>query len=201
MTHGQTISAHSTPLLTPTWEDIRTPRLDLVAVTPESLHIQQRDSPEMRIELGALLGAEVPGEWPHENWEPHIFAYLLDLFASDPEAVGWCRYILLRRETGRTLIGSFGSGFPSRRPERLRSATGFYPAGSARALRLRQLRPCFRGCKRAARYTLLWPRHFLIFAAPFAFWKRAASSLLALASKREQYSFADCLSPVLLADE
>jgi RimJ/RimL family protein N-acetyltransferase len=105
------------------FQDISTARLDLVAVTPESLHIQQQNSPEMRIELGALLGAEVPGEWPHENWEPHVFEYLLNLFASDPEAVGWCRYIVLRHETGRTLIGSFGSGFP--KPETGEAEIGY----------------------------------------------------------------------------
>jgi len=105
------------------FQDISTARLDLAAVTPESLHIQQQNSPEMRNELGALLGAEVPGEWPHENWEPHVFEYLLNLFASDPEAVGWCRYIVLRHETGRTLIGSFGSSFP--KPETGEAEIGY----------------------------------------------------------------------------
>jgi ribosomal-protein-alanine N-acetyltransferase len=96
----------------PIFEDIATPRLDLVAVTPESLLIQQRNSPAMRIELGSVLGAEVPGEWPHENWEPHVFEYLLKLFAETSEAIGWCRYLAVRHETGRTLIGTFGCGLP-----------------------------------------------------------------------------------------
>jgi ribosomal-protein-alanine N-acetyltransferase len=96
----------------PIFEDIATPRLDLIAVTAESLLIQQRNSSTMRAELGASIGAEVPDQWPHENWEPHVFEYLLGLFAESPEAIGWCRYLLLRQETSRTLIGSFGSGLP-----------------------------------------------------------------------------------------
>ena len=111
MTYDQT-ETPLTPLPIPIFEDIATPRLDLVAVTPQSLLIQQKDSPTMRIELGRSIGAKVPDEWPHENWEPHVFEYLLRLFAETPEAIGWCRYLVLRHETGRTLIGSFGSGLP-----------------------------------------------------------------------------------------
>jgi ribosomal-protein-alanine N-acetyltransferase len=116
MKSEQTISSvPSKPVsnpITPAFEDIATLRLDMVAVTPESLQIQQRNSVRMREELGAHIGAEVPAEWPHENWEPHVFDYLLNLYASDSEAIGWCRYITLRHGAGRTLIGSFGSGFP-----------------------------------------------------------------------------------------
>ena len=109
------------------FEEISTARLDLVPATPESLLIQQRNSPAsplMRAELGALLGAEVPGEWPHENWEPHVFDYLLNLYEQDAEAIGWCRYLLLRNPDGaRTLIGSFGSGFP--KPETGEAEIGY----------------------------------------------------------------------------
>ena len=97
---------------TPAFETIQTSRLDLLPCTPESLYIQLRNGPEMRAELGAHLGALVTNEWPHDNWEPHVFEYLLNLFAQDAEAIGWCRYLLLRHESGRTLIGSVGCGFP-----------------------------------------------------------------------------------------
>jgi len=111
----------------PIFADIQSPRLDLAPVTPESLLIQQRNTPSMRAELGAELGAAVPDEWPHENWEPHVFDYLLNLYAQDAEAVGWCRYLLLRHQTGRTpsrtLIGSFGCGFP--KPETGESEIGY----------------------------------------------------------------------------
>jgi ribosomal-protein-alanine N-acetyltransferase len=122
MTHDQAISPQP-PVLIPTFEDIQTPRLDLIAVNPESLHIQQKNSANMRTELGELIGAEVPDEWPHENWEPHVFDYLLKLFAESPEAIGWCRYLLLRHEGGRTLIGSFGSGLP--KPETGEAEIGY----------------------------------------------------------------------------
>jgi [ribosomal protein S5]-alanine N-acetyltransferase len=98
----------------PIFEDILTPRLDLIAVTPESLHVQQRNSRHMRAELAASIGASVPDEWPHEHWEPHVFEYLLKLFVETPEAIGWCRYLALRDMSSgsRTIIGSFGSGLP-----------------------------------------------------------------------------------------
>ncbi|HEX4321663.1 MAG TPA: GNAT family protein [Acidobacteriaceae bacterium] len=114
---------------TPIFEDILTPRLDLIAVTPESLHIQQKDgcqiSDQMRAELGASIGATVPSEWPHEHWEPHVFEYLLNLFAESPEAIGWCRYLALRDSSSgtRTLIGSFGSGLP--KPETGEAEIGY----------------------------------------------------------------------------
>ena len=97
----------------PFFDDVRSVRLDLAPVTPESLYCQARNASDMRRELGAILNARVPEAWPHENWEPHVYDYLLKLIAEDVEAIGWCRYLLLRNpDGGRTLIGSFGSGFP-----------------------------------------------------------------------------------------
>ena len=126
MTDDQTIS---NPSMAPStrsnlmWEDIRTPRLDLVAVTPESLLIQRVNGPNMRAEFGASISAAVPDDWPHENWEPHVLDYLMKLFAESPEAVGWCRYIALRHTAGRTLIGTVGSGFP--KPETGEAEIGY----------------------------------------------------------------------------
>ena len=111
-----------------TFEDISTSHLDLIAVTPESLLIQQRDSPTMRLELGEEIGAEVPDSWPHENWEPHVYEYLLNLFAESPEAIGWCRYLALRHESGRTLIGSVGCGFPKHETGEAEIGYGILPA-------------------------------------------------------------------------
>jgi ribosomal-protein-alanine N-acetyltransferase len=106
------------------FNDIQTPRLDLVPVTPRSLQIQAAASATMRAKLGALLHARVPQEWPHENWEPHVYEYLLNLIAEHPEAVGWCRYLILRDDHGvRTVIGTFGSGFP--RPETSEAEIGY----------------------------------------------------------------------------
>jgi len=117
MTHNSTSSQLLSPQAS-VFEDVKTLRLDLVPVTAESLHCQLRNSPQMRAELGAILHAEVPDGWPHENWEPHVYDYLLNLIAQDAEATGWCRYLMLRhaddskRTRERTLIGSFGCGFP-----------------------------------------------------------------------------------------
>jgi RimJ/RimL family protein N-acetyltransferase len=98
----------------PVFTHVVTPRLDLVAVTPESIQCQIGFGPSMRSDLGAILQAEVSEEWPHENWEPHVLDYLLNLFAEDPAASGWCRYLILRETESnkRTLIGTFGCGFP-----------------------------------------------------------------------------------------
>lgn len=113
MTHNPSLVT-VTSAAHPVFAEIQTPRLDLIAVTPESLHIQQRNTLNMRGELGACIHAIVPEEWPHENWEPHVFDYLLKLFAESPEAIGWCRYLVVRHPgpgtilAGRTLIGTFG---------------------------------------------------------------------------------------------
>jgi ribosomal-protein-alanine N-acetyltransferase len=100
-----------------TFDDIQTLRLDLIAITPESLHIQQRDSAEMKTELGTCIGATVPDQWPPEHWEPHVFEFLLKQFAATPELIGWTRYLVLRHpenEGGsRTLIGTCGSWLPN----------------------------------------------------------------------------------------
>jgi len=82
----------------------------------------------MRIELGKEIRAEVPDEWPHENWEPHVYEYLLSLFAESPEAIGWCRYLALRHNGGRTLIGSFGSGLPKPETGEAEIGYGILPA-------------------------------------------------------------------------
>ena len=105
------------------FETIATPRLDLVAVTAESLLCQVGFGPNFRVELGAILDAEVPEGWPHENWEPHVLDYLLDLFAVTPESSGWCRYLILRGTDKRTLIGTFGSSIP--KPETGEAEIGY----------------------------------------------------------------------------
>lgn len=92
--------------------EIVTERLVLVPVTRASLLCQVGFGPEMRAELGEVLRADVPAEWPPENWEPHVLDYLLGLIAESPETEVWCRYLLLRGGEARTLIGTFGAGLP-----------------------------------------------------------------------------------------
>jgi RimJ/RimL family protein N-acetyltransferase len=122
------------PLLNlPFFEDIKTPRLDLVAAIPEALQCEARGGENMRAELGEILHAEVPDAWPHEHWEPHVFQFMLDLIAKDPEAVGWCRYAILRQEDEtahpwRILIGTVGSFFPKPETGEAEIGYGFLPA-------------------------------------------------------------------------
>jgi hypothetical protein len=71
--------------------DIITPRLALVAITPDSLQ-SERSADGF---LGAITNARVPLAWPPEHWEPHVFELLLKRIADDPTEVGWHRYIAL----------------------------------------------------------------------------------------------------------
>ncbi len=102
---------------------IRTERMDLIPVTIVSLLCQRDVGSRARAELGLILDADVPEAWPPEHWEPHVVDYLLKLIADHPDAVGWCRYLLLRGEGKRTLIGTFGCGFP--KPETGEAELGY----------------------------------------------------------------------------
>ena len=85
---------------------IATPRLQLVAITPESLTSEQNSDGR----LGDILHCRVTSEWPHADWEPHVLQLLQQRFAEDPTDIGWHRYILLRSIDNQppTLIGSVG---------------------------------------------------------------------------------------------
>jgi RimJ/RimL family protein N-acetyltransferase len=90
--------------------DLRAGRLRLVAITPEMLEFEQRES---AVELARLLGAKLTAEWPPLDWEPHVFAFILKQYADHPETLGWHRYVVLSDNLGltRTLVGAVG-GFP-----------------------------------------------------------------------------------------
>src|SRR5450755_4013055 len=60
-------------------QDIATPRLALIAITPACMLSEQ--SADGR--LGPIADARVPVEWPPEHWEPHVFELLLTRFAAD----------------------------------------------------------------------------------------------------------------------
>ena len=94
--------------------DIITPRLALVAITPQSL--QSEISADGL--LGAITNTHVPLKWPPEHWEPHVFDLLLKRIADDATEVGWHRYIALRHtDNSRTLIGTLGGFRKAERPE------------------------------------------------------------------------------------
>ena len=85
---------------------ITTARLELVAITPESLTSEQASDGR----LGQILNCRVTSEWPHADWEPHVLQLLQQRFAEDPTDIGWHRYILLRPINNQPapLIGSVG---------------------------------------------------------------------------------------------
>ena len=85
---------------------ITTARLELVAITPESLTSEQASDGQ----LGQILNCHVTSEWPHADWEPHVLQLLQQRFAEDSTDIGWHRYILLRpiNDEPTTLIGSVG---------------------------------------------------------------------------------------------
>ena len=114
--------------------EIDTPRLDLVPVTVASLQCQLGFTSGMYSSLSQLLQAEIPAEWPHENWEPHVLDYLLNLLTEHPESLGWCRYLLLRERGRRILIGTFGCGLPQAETGEAELGYGLLPAWQRQGL-------------------------------------------------------------------
>ncbi len=86
--------------------DLETQRLRLVTITTEMMDADEARSGH----LGALLCAQVPAQWPPENWEPHVFAFLREQVLQNPQLSGWTRYIVLQG-AAPTLIGNVGA-FP-----------------------------------------------------------------------------------------
>jgi ribosomal-protein-alanine N-acetyltransferase len=87
-------------------DDIVTPRLTLIAITPEMLLSEKNGDGR----LGELIQCEVPANWPPEHWEPHVFDFILAQFAEHPEQVGWHCYVCFVPADGRRgLIGALGA--------------------------------------------------------------------------------------------
>lgn len=92
-------------------EAITTDRLTLIPIAPEALRSEQAADGR----LAAILNCRVTSEWPHADWEPHVFELLLSHLAERPEEAGWNRYILLRPENELkdqarpVLIGTVGA--------------------------------------------------------------------------------------------
>jgi len=92
-------------------DDIVTRRLDLIAITPALLQCEIEGGAEFAARFGALAGAEIPREWPPQDWEPHVLKFVLRQLTAQPETIGWTRFVALRgAEIGkRTLIGTVGA--------------------------------------------------------------------------------------------
>ena len=88
---------------------IRTPRLKLVAMTPDMLGAETV-SPAA---LGDLLHAAPPADWPPEHWESDVWIHILAQYRAAPATFGWHRYMIADVREGHPakLIGCLG-GFP-----------------------------------------------------------------------------------------
>jgi [ribosomal protein S5]-alanine N-acetyltransferase len=87
-------------------DDIVTSRLSLIAITPEMLLSEKNGDGR----LGELIQCVIPANWPHKDWEPYVFDFLLNQLAEHPEQLGWPRYVSFVPPDGRrTLIGTLGA--------------------------------------------------------------------------------------------
>jgi hypothetical protein len=94
-------------------DDIVTPRLTLIAITPEMLMSEKNGDGR----LGELIQCAVPANWPPEHWEPHVFDFILAQFAEHPEQIGWHYYVCLVPADGRrSLIGALGASSKTATP-------------------------------------------------------------------------------------
>jgi RimJ/RimL family protein N-acetyltransferase len=90
----------------PQREDIVTPRLALIAITPPMLKSEQANDRR----LGVLIRCTIPPNWPPVDWEPHVLETLLAQYESCPQQIDWHRYVALLDPGGtRTLIGAMGA--------------------------------------------------------------------------------------------
>ena len=112
-------------------EDIVTPRLALIAITPAMVLAEKNSDPR----FGELVGCAVPPEWPPENWEAHVFDWLLELYERQPAAIGWSRFVAVRAEDGsRTLAGTVGGFSTDAAPEVVEIGWGILPQFEGRGL-------------------------------------------------------------------
>ena len=89
-------------------DHIRTRRLDLVPATSEILAADLHD----HTELARLLDAEVPAAWPPPETNAEVLTEFLRMATEKTDPLFTCWYWVLDdpEETGRTLVGSGGTG-------------------------------------------------------------------------------------------
>jgi [ribosomal protein S5]-alanine N-acetyltransferase len=105
-------------------DDIATSRLSLICLTPEMLRSEQAGEGR----LGELIRCVVPTNWPHENWEPHVYDFMLTQLAEYPEQLGWHRYVgLISPDGSRTLVGSLGAFTKAGHPSECEIGYGMLP--------------------------------------------------------------------------
>jgi len=107
--------------------------------------------------LGTILGAEVPGEWPPEHWEPHVFELLLKMFEGNREQQKLCHYILLPRQDSLPLLIGVVNGFLwPERPGEIEIGYSILPPFQRNGYG-------YEACERYVRYVSeTWPHHGLM---------------------------------------
>jgi RimJ/RimL family protein N-acetyltransferase len=101
----QEILAMPSPL-TP---EIRTSRLALIAIRPDSLHAEQSAKGDFH-RLAQRINCAIHPEWPPVHWEPHVLTFILEQFANNPTQLGWHRYVaLIEDNDSRTRVGCLGA--------------------------------------------------------------------------------------------
>jgi [ribosomal protein S5]-alanine N-acetyltransferase len=99
--------------VSPLLHDIITPRLSLIAITPEMLFSEKNCDGR----LGEHIQCVIPANWPPADWEPHVLDFLLSQFTEHPDQLGWCRYVSFIPPGGhRALIGTLGAFTRASRP-------------------------------------------------------------------------------------
>ncbi len=89
---------------------IETPRLLLQAASEDVLYAEL----ERAAQFGAMLGAEVPTDWPPDpNYDDNAIRYVIEMQERNPDARAWgFRYFVLKQEP-RRLAGAGGYAAPA----------------------------------------------------------------------------------------
>ena len=113
-------------------QDIVTPRLELISITPEMLRADATKSAA----FSQLINAEVPADWPPDGWDEDAYHYLLTRMDKYPQYPGWSRYIAVKHGEGgrRILAGGCGLLDPVELNDDPEIGYGLLPAYQRRGL-------------------------------------------------------------------
>src|SRR5271165_5921025 len=91
--------------------ELRTPRLHLIAGTPEMARAELDD----RAELARLIDARLPGYWPPPLNDDESARFFLNYLSEHPSDVGWVMWYFVRTDSAeRVAVGSGGfTGAPA----------------------------------------------------------------------------------------
>jgi RimJ/RimL family protein N-acetyltransferase len=81
-----------------------TPRLWLVPATPTMIRAELDDQQQ----LGAILDAVIPADWPPEHHDEGVLGFWLEQLARPGAAGWWMHYAIVTDHATPTLVGSVG---------------------------------------------------------------------------------------------